>query len=246
MSVKIANIQRFSLDDGPGIRTTVFLFGCGLHCPWCSNPETLYPNTRVREYNDDELLKVLLKDKNFYTQGGITFSGGEPLLQIDKLTATLSFLKKEKIDIAFETSLFVDRQKVTEMLLFANRIFIDLKTIVNEKYLVDKYQNYPNVWRSNMETLVKEKNENQTIIIRMIANKLTTTPEDMESKYALLSRFLPYINGIEIMPTHSFAKAKYESLGLNFIDYSLDSAKYAQILFDFLHNKKIKATCLTL
>ena len=88
--ILVGNIQRFSLHDGPGIRTTVFMLGCSIHCPWCANPENL--QKRQRQYPDpediygkfysvDELVKEVLKDRVYFSDGGgVTFSGGEALL----------------------------------------------------------------------------------------------------------------------------------------------------------------------
>ena len=120
MAVRITNIQHFSLDDGPGIRTTIFLKGCNLNCPWCCNPENI--RFEIEEYTHDdqndsfgydisleELEKEILKDEVFYDKGngGVTFSGGEPLLQIKELEPLLKSLKEKNINICFETSLSV-------------------------------------------------------------------------------------------------------------------------------------------
>ena len=97
----VTNIQHFCLHDGDGIRTTVFLKGCSLRCPWCANPENINMNIEkyVEKLNNkeieknygfnitiDELYSEIVKDKNFYSNGGgVTFSGGEPILQINEL-----------------------------------------------------------------------------------------------------------------------------------------------------------------
>jgi len=128
--VIFTNVQHFSLHDGPGIRTTVFLKGCTIRCPWCSNPENLKFKLETyvrngekdiygRKISCDELYKELIKDKAFYGEangdipandfcidnafdlgklpGGITFSGGEALAQIDRIVPLLEKLKKEHI-----------------------------------------------------------------------------------------------------------------------------------------------------
>ena len=115
----ITNIQRFSLHDGPGIRTTVFLKGCSIRCPWCSNPENI--NHQIeryvkdgkegfygKEYSVDEVIKEVLKDKIFYEDnGGVTFSGGEALLYAKELLPLMQQIKQNNILIAVESSLFV-------------------------------------------------------------------------------------------------------------------------------------------
>ena len=112
--ILVTNIQRFSLHDGPGIRTTVFLKGCSLKCPWCANPENLKPyqekyikngiiSTYGKYMSCEEIYDEVIKDKNFYIEvshsmtnnyleslpGGITFSGGEALLQVEKIIPLL-------------------------------------------------------------------------------------------------------------------------------------------------------------
>ena len=105
MKILITNVQRFSLHDGPGIRTTVFLKGCSLHCPWCANPENIdfviEPyikddiNTTIGQYvSCDELYELIMRDKVFYDGGGVTFSGGEALIQMDVLKPLLERLKE--------------------------------------------------------------------------------------------------------------------------------------------------------
>ena len=133
--ILVTKIQRFSLHDGPGIRTTIFLKGCSVRCPWCCNPENLlntqqyYVKDGVKEvygvyYEVNDLYEEIMKDEIFYTDsdvdydirnssdisrlpGGITFSGGEPLLQMEPLQPLLYLLDQRHIHMAVETSLFV-------------------------------------------------------------------------------------------------------------------------------------------
>ena len=114
MKVRITDIQHFSLHDGPGIRTTVFFKGCNLRCPWCANPECISQKIQGEFGYDislDELEKEILKDEPFYkTGGGVTFSGGEPLLQIkyiEPLLKSLSAIYLDEINTAFKSDNFV-------------------------------------------------------------------------------------------------------------------------------------------
>ena len=109
MQLNISDIQHFSVGDGPGIRTTVFLKGCNLHCPWCHNPETIspepitlhYPKARKtvsygRKTPVCDVVTEVMEDVDFYRQsgGGVTVSGGEPLLQYEgvaELAKALTF-----------------------------------------------------------------------------------------------------------------------------------------------------------
>ena len=113
----IVNIDRCSLNDGPGIRTVIFFKGCCLRCIWCHNPETY--RFDIQEYEEDgrkktygkivetdEIKRIILKDMKYYhkTNGGVTLSGGEALLQIDAAYELAKFCKDEKISLCVETS----------------------------------------------------------------------------------------------------------------------------------------------
>ena len=142
MTVRVTNIQHFSLDDGPGIRTTVFLKGCNLTCPWCCNPENIsfeienyIHNSQKESFGYDisleELEKEILKDEVFYVEnnGGVTFSGGEPLLQIRELKPLLKSLRSKNINICFETSLSASSDLLKIAIEYIDEIFIDMKIL---------------------------------------------------------------------------------------------------------------------
>ena len=115
---RISRIQYFSIGDGDGIRTTVFMQGCNLRCAWCHNPETQPLDTVTLNYSNDnrvlsgeditadELFKRILKDEVFYIEsgGGVTFSGGEPLLQADFLSVVAKMCKDRGINVLFDTA----------------------------------------------------------------------------------------------------------------------------------------------
>lgn len=179
-------LHRFSLDDGPGIRTTVFLKGCPLSCVWCHNPESMraegemafYPDKCIRcgecrrscpeeaiaddptlridrslctacgrcaencptlairkmgqAYSQEELLEILLRDRHFFSasDGGVTFSGGEPTLWMDYVSALLQALKGEDISTAIQTCGFFDYDAFSRKALpYLDLIFFDLKLI---------------------------------------------------------------------------------------------------------------------
>ncbi len=152
----VFDIARGSFADGPGIRTVVFLKGCPMRCPWCQNPEShtpeaemfFYPENCIkccncktgcnslarqtvgRYYPTEKLAKLILRDKMFYraSNGGVTFSGGEPLLYIDYIHETARILKKENIHIAVETCGYFDFHRFREKLLdVIDLLFYDIK-----------------------------------------------------------------------------------------------------------------------
>ena len=131
MTVTIFDIKRFAVHDGPGIRTTVFLKGCPLRCWWCHNPESQeskpvtvdimrkvngknVPGKKVygERMEVDELMEILIRDRHFYeeSEGGITFSGGEPLMQPDALALLLESCKKHGLHTTVDTSGYVEKK----------------------------------------------------------------------------------------------------------------------------------------
>ena len=156
--ILITKIQRFSLHDGPGIRTTVFLKGCSLRCPWCANPENM--NAVSEPYLKDgksgvfglwisceELFETLMRDRSFYETpasilgayagmpGGVTLSGGEPLLQMDRLESLCRQLRTENIHMCVETALFVPTEMLLLALKYIDLFFVDIKIMNAERCL---------------------------------------------------------------------------------------------------------------
>ncbi len=136
----IFNIKRFAIHDGPGIRTTAFLQGCPLHCPWCHNPESIGPvrtcdtgeqPDSVFSTDSSELVGKLERDRVFYEEsgGGITVSGGEPLMQPVFLLHILKKAAEIGLHTAVDTSGEADNQTVQSILPFTDLFLYDLKLI---------------------------------------------------------------------------------------------------------------------
>jgi pyruvate formate lyase activating enzyme len=136
----IFNIQRYSLHDGPGIRTTAFLKGCPLHCRWCHNPEGIHPEPEIirteqgtetvgRSMTAEAVARELARDRVFYEEsgGGITLSGGEPLAQPDFAIEILRRCKADRLHTALDTSGFVDTEVLLAAAPFTDLFLYDLK-----------------------------------------------------------------------------------------------------------------------
>ena len=135
----IFNIQKFSLNDGPGIRTVVFLKGCPLRCKWCANPESqgagLGPavpggaGLQGRDAALEEVLRVCLQDRPFYEEsgGGVTLSGGEPLMQPAFACALLAALKAEGVHTALETTGCVGEEAFRQAAALTDYFLFDVK-----------------------------------------------------------------------------------------------------------------------
>ena len=130
----INSFETFGLVDGPGIRTVVFLNGCNLRCKYCHNPEML--RKQLDNYSSDEVVQKCIRNKPYYKRnnGGVTFSGGEPLLQYDFLVETCKKLKQEDIHIAIDTA-GIGLGDYKELLDTIDMVLLDIKHINKEGYL---------------------------------------------------------------------------------------------------------------
>ena len=220
MKVIVTNIQRFSLHDGPGIRTTVFVKGCNLKCPWCSNPENI--DFQIKEYNHenqkgvygyeitlDDLEKEILKDKLYYENiGGVTFSGGEALLQFENLEPLLKKLKDANINICVETALMVPEKFIDVAVKYVDEFIIDIKILDNSD--ISKINGNIDLYLSNIEKIYNKSN---FVIFRIpLVEDYTTTDSNIEKIMFFLKKYTP--KKVEIFKIHRLGENKYKSLGL--------------------------------
>ena len=210
MKVRITDIQHFSLHDGPGIRTTVFLKGCSINCPWCANPECISSKIQGDFGYDitlEELEDEILKDEPYYkTGGGVTFSGGEPLLQIKYMEPLLKSLKLKNINICFETALFVPKEYVNISKIYADEFIVDIKMLNPE--------NVRNILKGNINQYLDNLNSldlNKTTF-RIPVTEYSLKDQDLILK--LIEDLEP--NKIEIFKLHNLASRKYEILNRDF------------------------------
>ena len=218
----ITNIQRFSLQDGPGIRTTVFLKGCSLRCPWCSNPENFNPyietyikdgqkGTYGKAYTIDEVFTEVMKDKNFYDyDGGVTFSGGEAMLQSEKMLPLLQEFKKNGITTAVETCLFVPREKLELVIPYIDFFYVDMK-IMDEKKCKEVIKGNLNLYKANLNLL----SFTRKFYVRVpVIGGFTADAENRKLIVAEIERYKEAIVKVELIKEHNLGEAKYRSLSL--------------------------------
>ena len=210
MKVRVTDIQHFSLHDGPGIRTTVFLKGCSLWCPWCANPECISHDIQGEFGYDislEDLEKEILKDEPYYkTGGGVTFSGGEPLLQIRILEPLLKSLKLKNIDICFETALFVKSEYLNIAIDYANEFIVDIK-MLNPKNTKNILKGDINQYLNNLKLLDLNKTT-----FRIPVTEFSLSDENLI--FELIGNFKA--KKLEIFKLHNLAKRKYEILDKDF------------------------------
>lgn len=236
--VIVTNIQRFSLHDGPGIRTTVFFKGCSLRCPWCCNPENIeaFPQYYVHndkkavygtEYTTKELYAEIIKDKSFYTgklskyiinnekyldelPGGVTFSGGEPLLQLPKISLILEKLKQEHIHMCIETSLYADPKNVKSAVDYIDLFYVDMKSM-NREFCKNILHGNMDLYVDNFKTVLDSK---KPVIIRIpVIGGYTNNEEHIDNIVSFLKSMKGNIIEIELLKGHDLGKNKYLSLG---------------------------------
>lgn len=217
----ITNIQRFSLHDGPGIRTTVFLKGCSIRCPWCSNPENI--NHQIeryvkdgkegfygKEYSVDQVLKEVIKDKIFYEDnGGVTFSGGEALLYAKELLPLMEQIKQNNISIAVESSLFVPSRYLEMVIPFVDYFYVDLKVMDKERCSLLLKGNL-DLFKSNLVILAKSKRFN--VRIPVICG-YTEDEDNIRSIIDVIREYRASIKKVELIKGHNLGDNKYVSLG---------------------------------
>lgn len=205
----INKIETLGLLDGPGIRTVVFLNGCPLRCKYCHNPETW--QIKENNYTPQELVKKLKKNIPYYktSKGGVTFSGGEPLMQIKYLTQVAKLLKKENIHIALDTSGQTNKN-VKELLKYIDLVLLDIKHTTKEGY---KNLTQGNI--ENQENFIKELNKtNIPVWIRqVVVPNITDTKEYIESLKTYLKK-IKNIKKIELLPFHHLGFNKYKELNI--------------------------------
>ena len=265
----VTNVQRFSIHDGPGIRTTIFLKGCNLRCFWCHNPETWRSQPEIELYPDrclgcgeclkicpnevhqlvngkhilqrercvgcglcaencfaqalvlvgekktvQEVMDEILQDRPFYenSKGGVTLSGGEPLLQLEFSRAILQRCQEEGIHTAIETAANVSWDRLAAILPFVDLVMMDIKIMDSAKH--QEYTGVPNERiLANAQRLSEQP---QPLIIRTpIIPGVNDSPAEVKAIAHFISSF-PNLLYYELLPFHPMAKSKYQSLDLNY------------------------------
>ena len=235
----IFNIQKFSIHDGRGIRTTVFFKGCPLHCKWCSNPESqafgIQEDREVplsgKMYTVNEVLSICLEDREFYLEsgGGVTLSGGEVLSQARQAGELITKLKEEQIHVAIETSGYGDSVQFNEIAALADCLLYDLKHYDSEKHR--QGTGFGN--ELILKNLKYAHSIGKDILIRLaIIPDYNDSLEDAVN-FALLIKDIGSIP-VQLLPFHQFGQNKYEKLGITY-EYKNYRSLHNDDLADFRH-----------
>ena len=265
----ISDIQRFSIHDGPGIRSTVFFKGCNLRCFWCHNPETLALRPELQFYPDrcigcgacleacphgahvlldgqrvfrrdlcqgcgtcaqtcyaqalvlvgkrmtvDEVMAEVLRDRPFYetSGGGVTLSGGEPLLQVEFAAALLARCQAEGLHTAIETAAQVPWERLAKVLPVTDLVMMDIK-------LMDPVRHREATGADNARILDNARRLAQVGVPLIVRTPIVPGVNDNEADVAAIAAFvaeLPHVLYYELLPFHPMAAGKYASLGIDY------------------------------
>ena len=231
----VFNIKRYAIHDGPGIRVTVFLKGCTLECWWCHNPEGISPEVEYieridrigekefkvkekvgKEYSIEDILEILSKEKVFIEEsgGGVTFSGGEPLNQIDFLEEALTECKKEGVHTAVDTSGLIAESKLKKIMPITDLFLFDLKQLDTEKH--KRYTGVHNKQiLSNYNYLL---GEGKDVILRIpvIPGYNDDEKHLKDLKDYLYNHTRSNLKRVDLLPYHRIGSSKYRRFNLEY------------------------------
>ena len=212
MEGRISSVQSMGAVDGPGIRYVIFMQGCPLRCKYCHNPETWAMDGGDLRTAEDLCTTVQRYRTYFGENGGVTVSGGEPLMQPDFVAELFEQLHKVHIHTALDTSGAGDLQKAAEVLRHTDLVLCDLKFSTEEDYR----ENCGGSLAHTLQFLKLTAEMGIPVWIRhVVAPGLTDTPENLRAIQALCAQF-SNIEKIEWLPFKNICISKYENLGIPF------------------------------
>lgn len=223
----IFNIKRYAIHDGPGIRVTVFMKGCPLGCWWCHNPEGIasepekvinknrvgereFQNLETvgRYYSVNELMEIIRRERIFIekSSGGVTFSGGEPLLQADFLKEALSACREAGFHTAVDTSGFSPAETLRKILPVTNLFLFDLKHLDPVKHQL--YTGVSNdMILSNLDLIISHGSD---LMLRIpVIPGYNDSEQDMDHLRNFIGKKNGSIKMISLLPYHKTGSSKY-------------------------------------
>lgn len=208
---RINSIESMGLVDGPGIRFVVFMQGCPLRCKFCHNPETWDLNGKSKCYTPEELIKKILNYKPYFKHnGGVTFSGGEPLMQKEFLLECLKLCKKNNIHTCLDTAGSI--LNVEEILKYTDLVMFDIKGTNKD--------NYKNMTGFNIENSLKFLNLcgklNKKLWIRVVIVLGINDTKEYVNELINFIKPIKNVEKIEFLPYHTLGVHKYDELKINY------------------------------
>ena len=219
---RLHSIETFGTVDGPGVRFVVFFQGCPMRCLYCHNPDTWDIENASLTLTAEETLAKMTRNLPFYKTGGITASGGEPLVQIDFLTELFTLAKAEGIHTCLDTSGATfnekDTERIDKLLAVTDLVMLDIKHTDEGEHL--KLTKRPMTAPLAFLNHLNEKGV-KVRIRQVLVPGITDTEEQLTALGKIVAS-VKNLDKVEILPYHELGRAKYEKLG---IDYPLEGTR---------------------
>ncbi len=232
---RVHSFQSLGTVDGPGVRSVIFMQGCPLRCACCHNPDT-WDFSGGEEKSADELVQRVLRFKSYYGEnGGVTVSGGEPLMQSEFLIELFQKLKKNGIHTSLDTSGCVLNENVKKVLEYTDLVLLDFKYTNAEDYL-----EYTGMDMERAQGFLEylESINKPTWLRFVVIPSLNDSEESIKSLFDLKEKY-SCIEKIELLPFRKLCLEKYENMGIPFPLKNTTEAK--QEIIDEIYKKYEKA-----
>ncbi|RRD40446.1 pyruvate formate lyase-activating protein [Leptotrichia sp. OH3620_COT-345] len=214
----VHSFESFGTKDGPGIRFVLFLQGCPLRCLYCHNVDTWNISDKKYMMTPEEVMKEILKVKGFIKSGGVTISGGEPLIQPEFVKELFKLCRKNGIHTAIDTSGYMFNDKVKEVLEYTDLVLLDIKHINPNKYKTLTSVNLKNTLKFAQYL----SDINKTVWVRyVLVPGYSDDEEDLHEWAKFVSRFENVIR-VDILPFHQMGGYKWKEVGK---EYKLENVK---------------------
>ena len=212
VKARIHSFESFGTVDGPGVRFVVFMQGCPLRCKYCHNPDT-WSFKEGKEYSVEEVVNQVLKYKNYIKKGGVTFTGGEPLAQMDFIIEVCKQLKMHKIHTCVDTSgIYFDEAdtRYSKLLQVVDLFLLDLKHINNEVH--KELTGLENIKIIKFARYLDD--HKQPVWIRHVLLDGYTNDETYLTETKQFISTLSNVECVEVLPYHTMGTVKYENMKL--------------------------------
>lgn len=251
---RIFDIQRFSIHDGEGIRTVVFLKGCALRCKWCCNPESQHFEIETRDINGvptvtgqdisvEKVLETIERDRPYYARsgGGLTLSGGECLLQPDFARALLRGAKETGINTAIESTGYTRWEKIESILPYLDTFLMDIKHMNSEKHKEFTRKSNERILE-NARKIAETSGTKLIIRVPVVPTFNCTVEEILE--IAKFAETLKDVNEIHLLPYHRLGQDKYTQLDRKYLlDEILPPTNEQMQILKYAVEKNTKLIC---
>ena len=209
---KVHSIQSLGTVDGPGVRFVVFAQGCPLRCKCCHNPDTWELNAGT-EYSPEDIVKKVLGYKEYFGEkGGITISGGEPLLQAEFCYEVFKLCHAEGINTCLDTSGIILSEATKKLLSETDRVLLDVKYTNDEQY----QENVGTKLSIVLEFLDYLNEKNIPVTIRYVVIPTLNDNKDSVLKLRDIVKKYSCVDKVELLPFRKICETKYDNMGIEF------------------------------